>query len=419
MKYFLYVFCLLTVTISFSQLPNKFPEELKAILYDPSTDPKLKNFLKTINDQLEIEKKVNTNLKFGVTGSNSQNRDLTQFNIGAELKQGFFPGELKFKSDLNIQFQDGEFVENFSDLNMSYDIHIGNDLRYEGYAFLKRSVNNFLNIDQRYEAGVGGIFNIVTSSRNLYKRDTVEIKKSLTIKGVGRKKLLNLLRYKIDNKTIADGDEFVELVMKELYEAIKNRKIDSLTRRGIDTTEAETIVKAIFPKSKITSKKEFYKRIRKTVLSSIEKKAFKVRLSFLGGINYESERTSEMINIIGSEIDTTFAPTNLFRAVVAPRLQLNIDQFTFSSRCFLKMAISEGDYRNVVMNATETLRDSKIDYRLEWFNSAVIKITEKLSVEATYKYVHINAPKRIYIDDELFSAANRFNNFNLGFKIAL
>ena len=99
-----------------------------------------------------------------------------------------------------------------------------------------------------------------------------------------------------------------------------------------------------------------------------------------------------------------------------------IDQLEISSRCFLKIGISDNDLNNNIVypNSIDNtmIRDKKTDYRLEWINKASLKISKKVEITATFNYTHINAPRRKFylIEDtpELFVAANRFSNFNMG-----
>ena len=140
---------------------------------DSIADKIFESFLKTFKKQIQTENKINGTLGFGLTLQNSQNQDLSQFKVSANVSRGFFPGEFEFKSEINVQVQDGRFIENLSNLSMSYDHHIGSDLTYEGYTFLKRTSNNFLNIDQRYEVGAGLIWNFILSGRNITKQEDI------------------------------------------------------------------------------------------------------------------------------------------------------------------------------------------------------------------------------------------------------
>jgi len=146
----------------------------------------------------------------------------------------------------------------------------------------------------------------------------------------------------------------------------------------------------------------------------------KVRFSFLVGINYETEKTTEDLTLFGTANDTigNFVPVNLFRAVVGPNLELSLSKLTFNTKVYGKLGISDSDLNNQVFGSTQTFIDEKVDYRLEWTSIAELKFNQHVSVSSSFRYVHINAPRRQYFittdGEQLFSAANRFTNFKMG-----
>ncbi|WP_299437888.1 hypothetical protein [uncultured Aquimarina sp.] len=361
---------------------------------------KYEEFLNYAKKQELAEVKFKGKFGFSLTLNNSQNNDLTQFNIAANIQRGFYPGHLKFNSDLTVQIQNGNFVENFSDLSMSYDYHIGNKLDYEGYIFIKRSTNIFLNINQRYETGMGLVWNAYTSGKHS-KKGNEKNKRKLTVEGVEKLEKITNFELKVDGSQNSlssnkkDNEKFVVALCKGDQCPSKGAKLDRNEELALKTSLKRTI-------------------------NSIKKMESKVRISFLLGVNYETEKTNEDLKLFGkdSTITANFDPVNIFRLVAGPNIELQLDQFSFNSKLYFKPGISDDDLNNTVFKDDNSDKDRKIDYRAEWISSASIKFNKNISITASYTYVHINAPRRQYIgageDAQLFSAANRFSNFKMG-----
>lgn len=355
-------------------------------------------FLKALKNQIQAENKISGTLGFGLGIQNSENQDLSQFNISAKGTKGFYPGEFKFDSRIVTQVQDGQFIENLSNLSMSYDHHLGRSLASEGYIFIKRTTNNFLNIDQRYEVGSGIVWNFFLSGKGVTK-NMDRLERRLTPKG--QKKLKALTSY-IPKKGKALSEENDDENLKLCNDNICLSDLENLTE---------------LEKTKIK------KEIRRSIFSVIKQES-KVRASLLGGLNYETERTTDSLRLRfrrDSIRKQSFAPVNLVRAVIAPGVELKIDQFELTSRAYFKLAISDNDLTSEVI--MDDLTNKKTDYRIEWVNSASLKFNNKISVTATLNYVEINAPRRRFFvvngENQLFVAAKRFTNFNVGFEYKL
>ena len=143
-------------------------------------------------------------------------------------------------------------------------------------------------------------------------------------------------------------------------------------------------------------KKKAIKKELKRSINSILKQESKVRASILAGLNYETERTSDSLKLVfRGDISEkqSFLPVNLVRLVVAPGLELKVDKFSFRSRCYFKLAISDNDLENIV-TSDELLQDSKTDYRVEWENKATLAFSKKIEISAILNYIKINAPRR-------------------------
>ena len=386
-------------------------------------------FLKAIRKQETLERTITGVLGFGLNLKNSQNTDLTQFSVSADISKGYFPGDLSFKSAVNIQVQNGQFVENLSDLTMTYDHHIGNDLNYEMYAFLKRSSNNFLNIDQRYEIGVGGVWNVILSGKDLQKFEkkfddkitaiskqetTTEAKEAaikkaerirrkglrrrLTKRGLGNYDKIHAFDISGEKLTGGSNEDFLQLCN------------DTLCEKPNFSLETEEVA-------------QFKKGLNRS-MNSVIKHGTKVRVSLLAGVNYESERTSDSLKVFRRDSirKESFAPVTLFRVVVAPIVKVIIDKVTLKSRCYFKVGISDSDYESVVKK--DDFEDSRVDMRIEWTNSATIAFTDKISLAGSLNYTHINAPRRQFYEQisgemGLYKAANRFLDFRLQLQYKL
>ncbi|MDC7994833.1 hypothetical protein [Altibacter sp. HG106] len=380
--------------------------------------PGLQPFLKGLRAQEVSETKINGKLGFGLTLKNSQNQDLSEFRVSAEASRGFFPGEFEFESSLNVQVRDGVFIENLSTLAMSYDHHIGNELQYEFYSFIRRSSNNFLNIDQRYEVGVGLVWNaylsgssLVTKEDNINKENTSPENKEKLISSERKKRL-----------TPAGATKFNQLRSFEC----NNERIGKNPSEAFLSCCSENVCfkggQGLLTKKEIVA---FRNSMRRSVLSVIKEES-KIRFSMLAGINYESERTSDSLQLRYTDTifeKRSFDPVNLVRAVIGSGLELKIDKFSLKSKCYFKVGVSDGALENEVSEGP--FSNKRVDYRLEWITSSSLKISENISLKGTLLYTHINAPRRAYftvvgVDDlQLYQAANRFLNFQLGFEYKL
>ncbi|WP_299315784.1 hypothetical protein [uncultured Aquimarina sp.] len=409
-KYTLLIFVLITIKVSGQKKTDPITVFDKLIIdhYKNKKDANIKTptpyakFLKNVKHQELTETQFKGKFGFGLTLNNSQNTDLTQFNVSAKIRRGFFPGDFKFNSELNVQLQNGNFVENFSDLSMSYDHHIGNKLNYEGYIFIKRTTNNFLNISQRYETGIGAVWNIYLSGKRAQKGTDKKNQKLLTTKGSLKYK--EITDFEIETDSTTKTNSSLESDNNEVFfAAFCNNTI--CNRANLKEEEGKALKKSLGRSIK-----------------SIQKMESKVRLSFLLGINYESEKTSDDLKLFGNNIDSigNFSPVNIFRLVAGPNIELQLDQFSFNSKLYFKPGISDNDLNNQVTFITleNEFENSKIDYRVEWISSASINFNKNISITGSFRYIHINAPRREFFntDDgvQLFNAANRFTNFKMG-----
>jgi len=351
----------------------------------------LLEYLLLIRKQEEIQNTFTGKLNFGIENNDSKDLEITRIDVGVHLKRGTFPGEFKFDSNVNLQLRDTKLVENLSTLGMSYDHHFSNKLDYEGYGFIKRSSNDYLNINQRYEVGIGIVRNIYLSGKK-YKKVTE------------------------NNRLTKVGKEEYDT----FYKKDKDINIDNLTICN------DTICQLIQFNEK---EKKAFRTSSERALQSLRKRKSRIRISVLAGINYEIEKTNDSVKLYNNSLNpkkNNFDPTNLVRFVLGPNLDLNINELTFNTRAYLKLGISEGELNDKVI--FNNLRSTKTNYRIEWSTTASVKLTSKIGFRGTFLYEYINAPKREYFDAsvnnqpvniQLFSAADRFTKFTLGLTYEL
>lgn len=94
----------------------------------------------------------------GVSFTGNEAAGESDFKVGADIKLdlGSYPGQLRVGAGAQVQFKDNVVTEDVTKLRVSYDYYFERWL--ELYGFLERFTNNFLSIEQRYESGVGVLF---------------------------------------------------------------------------------------------------------------------------------------------------------------------------------------------------------------------------------------------------------------------
>lgn len=357
----------------------------------------VRKYLNTLRRLEESNRTFTGKFNFGFELNQSKNIERVDLTVGVDLKKGVFPGELNFNSSITVQLVNEKLVENLSSLNMSYDHHFDKALPFEGYGFIKRTSNNFLNINQRYEVGAGAVFNILFSGNNNKKKK----KKILTKEGV---------------------DDLNNLI-KSTDDIIKELKINDIIACNDKICE-----KFKFKKSSLTSFQKSYNRNLKV----IKKRESKIRISFLLGLNYEVETTKDSLQLFYKNKDTiknSFKPKNLIRVVSGPNLELKINELSLKSRLYFKLGLFD-DYNSKVVSDENILIDKLKDYRVEWSTSATVKLSEKISFSGKLDIVYLNAPKRQFVNIvdnplidppnfRLFNAANKYVKlkFGLTYKI--
>ncbi len=277
-------------------------------------------------DFMNEEHKLNGRGFFSFSGNETKNTGIYRVGTGFSLDQGLYPYELDFSANIQSLISNGGFVENESNIDISFDFHPivpnayakiekyeaklaelksskaltetekenneylknkyakkiesafdANGLWLENYIIAQRFSEGYLGIENRYEFGGGFIFSFYS--------------KALT--PTGKKNNLELSR-----KTIIQNEE------KDLIQVLKKTNANNL----------------ILPLS--SDDIRIIGDSRSRYLISNRKQYSKLKLSFLIGAFYELEKTIINTTVPFNGKDSSFVfdikPTNLFKAVIRP-----------------------------------------------------------------------------------------------------
>lgn len=314
---------------------------------------------------LKEEHRLNGKAGFSFVGNETSTTNLFKIGVNGSIDKGSYPYEVDFSLDVQTTIQNKEFKENLSDIDVSFDFHpyvpsVGtkNDgLWLENYVVLKRFSNNFLGIEQRYEAGAGVIFNLF--SRN-----------KLTDRG--RTNLSNFNNF--PQYAYYEGD---------LKRCLEDRCTLKESVLGITEAEIETLVNT----------RERYKR-------SNLKKYSQLRLGILLGVYYELENTIVENSLVldGEEriVTKKFDASNRFMWEVRPTLVWRPnDRCKLKIYPYLKMPFGD-PYSNISEGGNV---DRRLDYFVDLITALDIKVDKNFSVAIKYRLVYDHAPRRIFIQD--------------------
>lgn len=350
----------------------------------------LKKYLLDLKQLHEEEKAFVGEIKFGLNGQETKNTNNFVIGTGVNFSKGVYPFEFEFNSNIQAQTVNGEFKETVSNIDISFDYNFTDNIRHESYVFVRRSANALLGIDQRYEIGGGYLFNVYRGNNDANKNYNGIVKN-------GRTKL----------NTLDHNGEFL------------NEKKDNILGDNIDNL-ASKIDNFSSPRKIILGRK-------KEIRSSLIKKYSKFRFSMLFGLNYELEKTKDSLPLYYKEetpIKNNFDATNRFRGVVRPGININGDNFSFSSKLYVKFGL----FKKINNEISEGLQvDDRVDYWSEWINTFNFQFTEKIGFNISYTFFYDNAPNRQYFnigtvanpDFKVFEAEKRFSNIIFSFNYKL
>jgi hypothetical protein len=102
----------------------------------------------------EAERKgLKGTFKFGAGSDEAGATEKSKANVGAELAIGTYPHQLRFKVDASVQYENSAVKEDVTSMLVNYDYYIRPG--HEAFGFIERFTDSFLNINQRYEVGLG------------------------------------------------------------------------------------------------------------------------------------------------------------------------------------------------------------------------------------------------------------------------
>ncbi len=318
---------------------------------------KLMDFLNSFTNQ---ENKLNGGVHFGFSGDETEIRNLFTLNAGINLDYGNYPYQLDFTTSIQTIVNNGVFQENVSNIDISFDyshVNTGNGIWLENYILLKRFGDNYLGINQRYETGMGFIFN--------YRS------KSLTPKG--EKIAVELNRKPVLN---SNGEDLIIC-----YEEICKR---SNNQKKLSREECETIGLT-----------------RKVYGNANRKKYNKLRLALLLGAFYEIDQSiaqnNLMINGKDSLISATFPTQTFLRWELRPTIEYRPnDILKIKLHPYIKFPLGSN---NQVEVRYEDLVDRRDDYFIDLRTSIKAQVTSKISFGMEYRYLYDNAPNRVFLTE--------------------
>ncbi|MFQ5572198.1 MAG: hypothetical protein ACE5G0_21185, partial [Rhodothermales bacterium] len=129
---------------------------------------------------------------FGFHSDETSGESSSEFhnvNASVNLSRGSYPGELNVTSKIDVTIKGGKFSENVSILNLTYDYYPRPWL--EGFVFVDRLNNSFLEIDQRYEVGGGVVLDsnpwtLLLKDRHILTGAGRDLLDSLAVSGTTR-----------------------------------------------------------------------------------------------------------------------------------------------------------------------------------------------------------------------------------------
>jgi hypothetical protein len=305
-----------------------------------------------------------------IVDPDSVNAEQHTLNAQIDLRRGDYPGILKFKAMVDVTLKEpGGFSENIAQLHVAYDHYAMPWLK--AYTFVDRYTDNFLEIDQRYEAGGGIIaeWNPLGQTKRgssalgpLRVRDSLRASdfKSIieTLKGGGAPQGVNTLG--IDPVWIGDTVPAGNLLwgrkapfrwVRCFHAADSAAQVQEAVG---DSAAARAETKA---RDEVLGLVKRLRDLRQRAVHTAEKKYARLRLAMLLGLFMEIENASLNIVDTMSEPDSMqsfeITPTQDIKWEVRPTVELRpIDAVHLRVHWYYKRSISEpffkftkGDYR--------------------------------------------------------------------------
>jgi hypothetical protein len=93
----------------------------------------------------------------GFGGDSAGSSERSKASIESELKAGIYPGQFRMKAGASLDFKSDasgqSLTEDVTSILINYDHYIHPN--WEGFAFMERFTDSYMQIDQRYEVGPG------------------------------------------------------------------------------------------------------------------------------------------------------------------------------------------------------------------------------------------------------------------------
>ncbi len=347
----------------FEQVYNKFKNQKLETISGPEDQKELTEFIQLmnyLNSFTDNEEALNGGVNFGLSGDETELRNLLQINAGVNIDYGNYPYQLDFSTSIQTIINNGVFQENVSNIDISFDyshVNAGNGLWLENYILLKRFSDNYLGINQRYEAGLGFIFN--------YRS------KRLTPTGT---KIQN----ELDRKpSFQKNGEDIIVCYEELCSRSNN--LQKLTKE-----ECETIALT-----------------RKVYKNANRKKYNRLRLALLLGVFYEIDQSIAQNNIMIGGVDSLFTasfPTQTFlRWEIRPTFEFQPnDMLKIKINPYIKLPLGSTNQSEVRFS---NLLDKRNDFFFDLRSSITAKVSKKISFGMSYRYLYDNAPNRLFLTE--------------------
>ncbi len=396
----------------FTEVYKSIISKKSGVLLGTSKDPhyrqdstllkETQDLLDFLYDFMDDEHRMNGKGFFDFSGNETNSSSLFRIGAGVDIDQGLYPYELDFSTRVQTLLKDGNFEENVSNIDISFDFHPYqpdpleckskyeqeiekltkemqgkpeyvdeykrliqknqlkiesanevNGLWLENYIIAKRFSDDYLGIDQRYE--IGGGFNFSHYS------------KKLTKKGLSnRAAMLKKPSYEIH------GNDLIRCLQS-------CAPIDN----ALNLTDHEL---------------EVLSKSKSRYLVSNRKQYSKFRLSLLLGFFYELEKVKFSKTLFFNGADTTikyeFNPTHAWMGEIRPGLVWKPkDKYKLKIHPYIKFPL--GKLKNVITDGN--LSDERIDYFLDIQTSFQIAIEEHFSISFNYNLIYDNAPRRVFL----------------------
>ncbi len=358
--------------------------------------------LDNLYEFMNREHRLNGRGYFDFAGNETKKNSVYRFGTGISIDQGLYPYELDFSADVQTLLNDGVFVANESNIDISFDFHPyvplaesriskyeskireiqsmknptdiekenneyllskyqkkianaykANGLWLENYIIAKRFSDGYLGIESRYEIGGGFIFSFYSNGM---------VKKGRTI------------RDQINRKSIYKSQE--QDIIRSLKSLTPTHNLLQLSPGDIEVISDS----------------------RSRYLIANKKQNSKLRLSFLLGAFYKVEKTIIDNTILFNGKDTSMTvdinPTNRFESVVRLGLVWK-PKDKYKLRIYPLVIFPFDKLKNVVEEGGNS--DERLDYFF-YFNSTLeIEVEKRFSVNLFYRYFYDNAPSRVFL----------------------